>query len=110
MEKLAKTISNKIDNICGGYHYYKDENVLERSRDLAGEIQQFCGVFLQGNIFGMEEEEYRGLRQFVIEVLEDYMEGVRQRDLVLMLDTLDYGLRELLNLYIDTDTGADGNG
>lgn len=112
MEKLAKTISNKIDNICGGYHYYKDENVLERSRELAGEIQQFCGFFLQGNIFGMEDLEYQNLQQFVIEVLEDYMEALKQQDFIYMLDTLDYGLRELLNLYIDADTktGENENG
>lgn len=101
MEELALQIRNRIDNICGGFHYYKDENVLNRSQKLAGDIQQFCGFFLQGNIFGMEETEYQQLQQYVIGVLEDYMEAVRQQDMVYMLDTLDYGLRELLNIYIE---------
>ncbi len=106
MEKQAKTISDKIDNICGGYHYFKDQNVLNRGQELASEIQQFCGYFLQGNIFGMEEDEYIGFRQYVIQVLEDYLEAVEQQDMVYMLDTLDYGLRELLNIFIDIDTNA----
>lgn len=104
MEDLAEKISRKIDNICGRYHYYKDGHVLDKSLELSGEIQRFCSYFLQGNIFGMEESEHRKLEQYVIQVLEDYIEAVKQQDLVYMLDTLDYGLRELLNIYIDTGT------
>lgn len=103
MEALAKEINQEIDNICGGYHCYKDENVLNRAGKLAAAIQQFCSGFLQGNLFGMEEEEYLGLQRYVIQVLEDYMEAIKQQDMVYMLDTLDYGLRELLNIYIDTE-------
>lgn len=109
MEKLAKQLSNRIDNICGHYHYYKDENVLGQSQKLAGDIQQFCAQFLQGNIFGMEEAEYMGFQQYVIEVLEDYVEAIKQQDMVYMLDTLDYGLRELLNIYIDEGENAKGD-
>ncbi|EOS26267.1 hypothetical protein C806_01002 [Lachnospiraceae bacterium 3-1] len=110
MEELAKELTVKIDNICGKFHYFKGGRVLEESRELAGEIQQFCGYFLQGNIFGMEEEEYEKFQQYVVQVLEDYIEAMRQQDTVYMLDTLDYGLRELLNIYIDTDTGETGHG
>lgn len=109
MEELAKKISDKIDNICGGYHYYKDQNVLNRSQELAAEIQQFCSYFLQGNIFAMEEQEYQDLQQYVIQVLEDYMEALKQQDIVYMLDTLDYGLRELLNIFTDEDAGESAN-
>ena len=57
MEELAIKLRNKIDNICGSFHYYKNENVLSESQKLAEEMQQFCSVFLQGNIYGMEEDE-----------------------------------------------------
>lgn len=103
MEELAKRLSGKIDNICGGFHYYKNENVLNRSQELANDIQQFCSCFLQGNIFGMEDEEYAGFEQYVIQVLEDYMEALKQKDMFYMLDTLDFGLRELLNIYIEAE-------
>ena len=106
MEVLAKELRDKIDNICGGFHYYKDENVIKKAGELIGKIQQFCSCFLQGNIFGMEEEEYLKLQSYVIQVLKDYMEALENKDIVYMLDTLDYGLRELLNIYIDTDVKA----
>lgn len=105
MEALAQELCREIDNICGGYHYFKDENVLERARGLAEKMQRFCKEFLQGNLFGMEEAEYQRLQNYVLQVLEDYMEALKQQDMVYMLDTLDYGLRELLNIYIDTDAG-----
>ena len=55
----------------------------------------------------MEEEEYASLQRFVIDVLTDYLESLQQRDTVLMLDTLDYGLRELINIYIEDAEGAE---
>ena len=103
MKELAKGLRQKIDQICGGYHYYKDENVIENARKLSGEIQEFCGFFLQGNMFGMEEEEYVELQNYVVQVLKDYVEALEREDLVFMLDTLDYGLRELLYIFIDKD-------
>lgn len=103
MEELAKKLCGEINNICGRYYYYKDGNVLDESVKLAEDIRQFCSYFLQGNIFGMEKEEYDGLQQYVLEALNDYIEALEQRDMVYMLDTLDYGLRELVNIYIDAD-------
>lgn len=103
MEELALQLRNQIDTICGGYHYYKDENVIENARKLSGEIQEYCSYFLNGNQFGMNDEEYAGLQEYVLQVLRDYVEALELDDLVYMLDTLDYGLRELLELFIDDD-------
>ncbi len=109
MEMLAQELKNEIDRICGGYHYCKDENVVEKAEKLAGKIQMFCNTFLQGNIFEIEEVEYQGFLGYVIQVLEDYLEAVQRRDSVLMLDTLDYGLRELLDIYCREEKGEGGN-
>lgn len=110
MEGLAKGIRKKIDLICGGYHYYKDESVLKKSQELAEDIRQYCSYFLQGNIFGWPENEYMELQFYVVQVLEDYIDALEQQDLVFMLDTLDYGVRELLNIYIDQEAGEQEHG
>ena len=53
MEELAKALRDKIDTICGRYHYYKDGAVLEKSLGLAADIRQYCSYFLQGRrIYG----------------------------------------------------------
>ena len=35
------------------------------------------------------------------DVLKDYVAAIEQEDVVWIIDTLDYGLRELIELYID---------
>lgn len=105
MEALAKKLKQEIDTICEGYHYFKDEAiVMEKAPEFVPKIQQFCSYFLQGNIWGIEEEEYLNLQKYVVEVLRDYTESLEQQDIVYILDTLDYGLRELLNIYVTANT------
>lgn len=102
MESLARELIQGIDTVCEGYHYYKDEEiVLEKAPEFVTKIQKICGFFLQGNLFGLEEEEYLGLQSYVVEVLRDYTEALEQRDILYILDTLDYGVRELVHIYID---------
>lgn len=109
METLAKSLGMKINQICVGYHYLNQSNTIEQGRGLAEEIRQFTAGFLQGNIYGMEDEEYIGLQNYVLQVLKDYMEALEQRDMVLMIDTLDYGLRELIHIFVDTEDGEAEN-
>ncbi len=103
MEALAQELRREIDIICGKYHYAKIDNVIEEAIKLAERMQQFCGRFLQDNIYDTEEKEYQDFQTYVLQVLEDYLNAVKYKDDVWMLDTLDYGLRELLNIYIDED-------
>jgi len=106
MEEKSKEICTIIDTICGGYYIYKDEDVMGKAKKAVGQIQEYCSFFLQGNIFGMEEEEYGALYVYVVQVLEDFVEAMKQEDTVLMLDTLDYGLRELVDIYKENDGRA----
>ncbi len=103
MEERAKELWAIVDTVCAGYYIFKDEKVIEKAQKAAGQIQEYCIFFLQGNIFGMKEEEYRELCGYVMQVLEDFVEAVEQQDTVLMLDVLDYGLRELIELYAKKD-------
>ncbi|MCI9173915.1 MAG: hypothetical protein HFH49_03070 [Lachnospiraceae bacterium] len=103
MEALAEELRRGIGMICIAFYYEKDEEILLKAKALGERIQKFCSSFLQGNIYGMEDREYQELKQYVIQVLEDYLEALEQQDSVYMVDTLDYGLRELVNIYIDKE-------
>lgn len=103
MEEKAKKLRDEIERLCAEFHYHKKNHVLERARELAGQIQDYCNFFLQGNIFEIKEEEYQELQSYVIQVLKDYMEALEYQDDVMMLDTLDIGLRELLMLLIEEE-------
>lgn len=103
MEQLAIELMKKVNDVCIEYLFFKQTDVIEKTIKLSEEIKEFVTPFLQGNVFGMSDEEYENLKQYVMQVLEDYMEAIRQDDMVLMIDTLDYGLRELLNIYVEDD-------
>ncbi len=77
--------------------------VIKKAKEIIPTIQKFCTGFLQGNSYGISEEEYQNLQVFVIDVLKDYVAAIEQEDVVWIIDTLDYGLRELIELYIDDD-------
>lgn len=99
MEQLALELMRGIDIICVTYYFKKEEDVIEKATVLAERIQRFCGSFLQGNIYGMDEEEYEYLKNYVMEVLKDYLAAVEYEDTVYMVDTLDHGLRDLAEIY-----------
>lgn len=101
MEQLALELRRGIDIICVTYYFKKEENVIEKAVVLAEKIRKFCGSFLQGNIYGMEDGEYEELKNYVVGVLEDYLEAIEQQDAVYMVDTLDHGLRTLAEIYMD---------
>ena len=69
MRALAAELREKIDGICIEYHYFKNENVIEKAKEIIPTIQKFCTGFLQGNSYGISEEEYQNLQVFVIDVL-----------------------------------------
>ena len=81
----------------------QEKLVQKKAKEIIPTIQKFCTGFLQGNSYGISEEEYQNLQVFVIDVLKDYVAAIEQEDVVWIIDTLDYGLRELIELYIDDD-------
>lgn len=101
MEELAFELKRGIDVICVTYYFKKEEDVIEKALVLAERIQRFCGGFLQGNIYGADDEEYEELKNYVLAVLEDYLSAAEHRDTVYMVDTLDHGLRYLTDLYTE---------
>lgn len=101
MERLALELRRGIDIICVTYHFKKEETVIEKASVLSEKIGQFCGSFLQGNLYGMQEEEYEELKNYVLEVLKDFVEAMECKDSFYMLDTLDHGLRPLVDIYLD---------
>lgn len=105
MEELAKILIFKLDMLCITYHYGKKTVVFEGVKEMAADIQEFTGTLLEGIRVGDIEDEDGILRDYITQVLKDYIEAVKYRDSVLMIDTLDYGLRELLNIVAEEEDG-----
>lgn len=108
MEALANDLLSEINVLCAKYHY-KRIDAIEEGKKIAGNIQQFLQLVLQG-IEGNKDEDNIQLQNYILGVLKDYMEAIKQHDSVLMVDTLDYGLRELLNIFKEEDGEQESNG
>lgn len=48
MQELAGELCEGIDNICGGFHYYKDENVLGEPKTWQGKSASSAAIFCRG--------------------------------------------------------------
>lgn len=98
MEALAKELLRKIDDICFAYHVFKKSDTIEEGKKISAEMQRFLEMLMQSIAVEGNVSEKEELQRYIALMLQDYIEAVRQRDAVLMIDTLDFGLRELLKM------------
>lgn len=101
MEEQARELIQEIDRLCMEFYYLKSHGTIERTKEIIPNIQKFITIFLNGNIFGITEDEYENLKNFSLEILADITDALENRDEVLMIDTLAYGLRELAVIFVD---------
>ncbi len=104
MEELAKKLLDRINRLCIGFYYINENNIMKSAFELREDIEKLTGGLLAA--LGADEESQQ-LRDYTLQVLSDYVEAASQKDEVLMIDTLDYGLREIIGLYIDEEDDAD---
>lgn len=105
MEALVKELTEKINKLCIEYYYLKNQMVIENGKELLPDIKTVAEYLLQVLAEDVTEET-EGLKEYILDVLNDYMEAIDHKDMVLMIDTLDVGFREVLNLFT-TEEGSD---
>lgn len=98
MKVLANELLPEINRICAEYHFFKQTNVIEKVTKIQQELQQYITFFLQGDVFGLGAAEYNALSAYALQVLRDYSEAYINRDAVWMVDTLEHGVRKLVQL------------
>ncbi len=100
MEELAKKLQNSIDEICRDVYYRKQYDAVSRGAELKDDIELFTSELLR-ILQSDTSEEASQIKEFTLQVLTDYVEAAANEDELLMTDTLDNGLSELLKLFID---------
>lgn len=100
MEEKIKKLYENINFI--GYYcmYHRKNDYIEKAKSLLPDVQEFVQWFLAGNQFGIEEEIYQKLQRNLISVLQDITEALKQKDRVLMLDALEFGISEYLAMFL----------
>lgn len=95
LEELYK----KVFNICVGFAVYNKTNIIEEMYKILPEIKKNSMKILENNIYNMEDADYNALRTFLLEILQDIIQGIEQRDTVLLEDVCEYGLKKFLELF-----------
>ena len=100
IEELYK----KIYATCVQFAVYRQKNTIENVQLFLPLLNEFVTVFLGGNEFGLDEEDYLLLKQLLMDILNDIMMGLEQRDRVLLEDAIEYGLKEFVELFFQDES------
>ena len=96
IEELYK----KVYRACVEFAVYRKKNIKENIADFLPLLGEFANKFLEEDYFGFDEEDYQQLKQLLLNILNDIAQGMEQRDSVLLEDTVEFGLKEFLELFI----------
>lgn len=89
----------KIFGLCVRFAVYH-ENVLQAVQPIVPEIKALAEDILHTNDLGLNKEDDWLVRQLLIDILQDLVQSITYQDEVLLEDTLEYGLKEFLELFI----------
>ncbi len=103
MEETTQKLYKELRNISAFFLIYQLRDNIERTKKIIPEIQKFVFWFLEGNKFGIDEELYQGMSRNLLCILEDILEAMKHKDMVLLHDAITYGLIEYLELFVDVE-------
>ena len=100
-----EAVKEKIENLYEtinflGFNatYYRNNNYAQNTREIIPQIQEFVQWFLT-DITGLEEGIYLNL----IDILKDCETAMQEDDNVLMMDALEQGLFEYLEMFLSEE-------
>lgn len=100
MEEI-ETLYKKVFFICVQFAVYEKEDIQKRIEEIIPELNSFTTFFLEENTFKLNLEDYQLLQQLLIDILKDIMQAMENRDNILLEDTLEYGLKPFLELFLE---------
>ena len=96
IEELYK----RIYRACVEFAVYQKKNIKENVTAFLPLLGEFANQFLEENYFGFDGEDYRQLKQLLLNILSDIAQGMEQDDKVLLEDVVEFGIKEFLELFI----------
>lgn len=100
MEQQVETLYDNVTRICAEYIFIRKNDVFEETKKLLPEISEFSRMFFNNNEYELPEDDYAHLQRLLLDDLADCIQGMEQRDVVLLMDALDFGLREWLKILL----------
>lgn len=102
MDDKIKSLFQSVYQMSFRYLIEQKRDIVVQVKEIIPQIQEFVLWFLEGNRFGIEDELYQEMQNYVLQVLSDIMDAITQNDRVLLHDAIAYGLMEFLRIFIDS--------
>lgn len=99
---LLEQLYVKIFELCAKFAVYH-ESVMDAVRLIFPEIKCLAEDILYTEDLGLNEEDGRLVRQLLVDILQDLVQSITYQDEVLLEDTLEYGLKDFLEMFIADD-------
>lgn len=101
MEEKLKELYENIHYISLWCMDHKQNDYIDKCiQNVFEPIQKFVEWFMDGNQFGIDDMLYQELQTNLLSILQDMEEAVKQKDRVLLMDALEYGIREYLAMFL----------
>lgn len=76
------------------------ETIIGDVRVLLPQIQEFTKLISDQDNFEMEEKEYQNFLEYYMTIIQDVVSAIENRDVVLLFDSLAYGLLDVIILFL----------
>ena len=96
-----KQLYKRVWNACVGFSVYGKKNVEEKSMEMLPELSEFYEEILKENTLQLEKTDFDIIRKLFITIIKDFFQGLKNKDIILLEDTMEYGLLPFLELFID---------
>ena len=103
MDNKIRNLYQSLYQMSYGYLIEQRRDGVEEIKKVISQIEDFIVWFLEGNKFGIEEELYQEMQNYLLGILKDITDAIVQGDRVLLHDAIAYGLMEYLKMFVDLE-------
>lgn len=88
---------------CFRTSVYKKHDMGDRLKAWMPSLSEITEKVIQNNCYGLESQTYEDICVWWNSILSDILEGMTQRDTVLLEDAVEFGLKEFLECFLSEE-------
>lgn len=103
MNKTIKELYVKLRDDTASFMIHQDRAFLENVHKRVPKIEEFILWFMSENHLHIEDASYKIMCQNLLDILQDLLEAMQRKDMVMLNDALAYGFMDYLDLFLSIE-------
>ena len=95
MEELYKDVFRS----CVSFAVYEENSIIKDLLNYWDNLKSFIDFFCKKNELSIDEEDYNNLKKVLLEITNDIVNGINNKDIILLEDTVEFGLLPFLEMF-----------